>query len=87
MMIQKSVVTASKAIEIAKKLNTVKCSVCTAIPCYCDCPRPKSPLTEISVRYSVIQLNIYATSMLLGYQFNIYATTSMLNDTRGIPLP
>lgn len=37
------------------------CSICRALPFFCDCPSPKPDTTKITVRYSATQLNVYVT--------------------------
>lgn len=43
-----------------------KCSVCEALPTYCPCPRPKPPTTTCQSRYSLAELNVFATTAMLN---------------------
>lgn len=72
-LMQGGATTVSEQIETADKSDITKCSVCEAIPLFCDCPRPKPPPTTVSTRYAVVQLNTYAT-------------VAMLNDGKGAPM-
>lgn len=60
-------------VQAADGVHKDVCSICRAIPYYCDCPLPKPETTQVSVRY--------ATTLL-----NVYATTAMLNDGKGNPM-
>jgi len=70
MMMQGGNVAVSEALVNSDKVNADVCSVCGAIPYFCDCPFPKPDTTKMGIRYSALQLNTYAT-------------TAMLNDGRG----
>ncbi len=73
MMMQGLTTCASEAIISSDKVNADVCSTCAAIPVYCDCPFPKPETTKVGIRYSALQMNVYAT-------------TAMLNDTNENPL-
>ena len=70
MMMQGGNVAVSEALINSDKVNADICSVCNAIPYFCDCPFPKPDTTKMGIRYSALQLNTYAT-------------TAMLNDGKG----
>lgn len=73
MMMQGLNLCVSEAIVGSDKVNVDVCSMCAAIPIYCDCAFPKPDTTVVGIRYSAIQMNVYAT-------------TAMLNDPDRTPL-
>jgi hypothetical protein len=44
----------------------VKCSICEALPTYCACPLPKPPTISCQTRYSLAELNVFATTAMLN---------------------
>lgn len=54
-------------------VNVTVCSKCWALTIYCDCKGPKPVETTVSVRFSAVKMNVYAT-------------TAMLNDGEGTPM-
>ncbi|KAF2123728.1 hypothetical protein P153DRAFT_391145 [Dothidotthia symphoricarpi CBS 119687] len=64
-MMQNLSINVSNAIISSDKVIATKCSVCAAIPYFCDCPMPKPDTTEMAIRHSAIKLNTYATVAML----------------------
>jgi hypothetical protein len=66
MMMQGLYSCANEAVLTTDAVVMVKCSVCEALPTYCACPRPKPPTTTCQTRYSLAELNVFATTAMLN---------------------
>lgn len=73
MMMQNLIRNVSDAVQSSGFSDFTKCSVCHAVPTYCDCPSPKPPTTQAATMYAALKLNEFATK-------------AMLNDEKGNPL-
>lgn len=56
----------SDAVQSSGFSDFTKCSVCCAVPSYCDCPRPKPPTTTATVAHPALKLNEFATKAMLN---------------------
>lgn len=66
MLMQNLVLNTSDAVATDGLCDVTKCSVCCALPIFCDCANPKPPTTTCQVRYSMTELNVFATIAMLN---------------------